>query len=170
MSSTHYLSLDPPEFRELAHGRQHALCLPKDEDIAVGDQLVLRECRPAQGVKGNQLVYTGAWMMRRATAVLEGDGIAPTHAVYSINTGADNERAVVVMKRQIGLAEQQGVTSERYFRHQDRREKARRGVLRKASEAVARVRAAKQTPTSGACFGGTDERMGRGERPGSLTE
>ncbi len=148
MTSTHYLNIDSAEFRELAQGRQHALCVAKEQGVAVGDQLVLRECKLPDGQRASRAAHSGIWMMRRVTAALEGVGIAKTHAVYSLNTGADNERAVVAMKRQLGLAEQQGVTSDRYFRHQSRREAARRDVLRRSAEVVARVRGSNEPGAS----------------------
>lgn len=159
MTSTHYLSIEPVEFRELAHGRQHALSVPRGEGVLLGDQLVLREWRPS--VRGGRGAYTGAWLMRRVTSVLEGPGIELTHAVYSLNTGAENERAVVVLKRQIGLAEQQGVPVDRFLTYQARREQARRGVLRKSAEVVARVRAARARGIGGV-EGGVDA-----DHPGS---
>jgi len=139
-TSTHYLRILTPVFRELAQGRQHALCLSKDEGVLVGDQLVLREFRETDA--SGKGTYTGVWLMRRVTAELVGEGIADTHAVYSLNTAAENERAIVVVKRQLGLAEAQGVTMERFFRHQERKERARRDVLRRSSERVSRVRSA----------------------------
>lgn len=138
VTSTHFLPVAPAVFRDIAQERQHAVCLPKEESVMVGDQLVLREQKLAAG----RLVFTGEWQMRKVTSVIDGSGIDAGFAVYSFNRSAENERAIVIVKRQLGLAEAQGVSTERYFRHQDKRERARRAKLRASMERVARVREA----------------------------
>lgn len=138
VTSTHYLSIGSEVYRDIAHGRQHALCVPKTEGLMIGDQVVIREQRV--GASG-KLAYTDAWLMRRVTALLEGDGILETHVVCSFNSSTDNERSAVIMRRQIGLAEQQGVSIERFFSGREKRERARREILRRSAERVARVRA-----------------------------
>ena len=151
MTSTHFLRIEPGVFRELAQGRQHALCLPLSLGAYVGDQLVLREWR-SEG-RG---VFTGVWIMRRVTSVFAGDGVRETHAVYSLNTGADNERATVVLKRELAVADKQGVAADRFFRHREKAESLRRERLARSVAVVARVRA--QSREVGASTGALEER------------
>lgn len=137
MTSTHFTFLPALAFAAVVQGKQRAICLPKLDGIQVGDQLVLREQLEADRTRPSG----DGWVMRRVTGVLEGEGILPTYAVYSLSTGEDNERAVVAMRRQVHLAGQQGVTVERFFRHLERKQRARRELLRRNGERVARLRA-----------------------------
>lgn len=142
MTSTHYPSLFAGEFRDVSTGKQRSVCLRAEGGLAEGDQLVLREARPDG-------THTGAWLMRRVTHVLAGEGLATGYCIYSLSTAADNERAIVAMKRHIGLAERQGVSADKLFRIQERREAARRAILRKSAERVARVRRREPVPEAG---------------------
>jgi hypothetical protein len=138
VSFTHYLSLDPPTYRALALGQRHALVLPLEQGVAVGDQAIMREQLESVGDEPGP--YTGAWLMRKVTDVLVGGpGLDAAHAVYSLGTTADNERAIVQFRRSLGIADRQGVASDRFWRHQERLERERRTRLLRGHEAVVRA-------------------------------
>lgn len=148
VTSTHFLRVEPEPYRALTTGQQQAICVPKAEGVVVGDYLVLRECRGAGGARP---AYTGAWLMRRVSSELVGEGIADSHAVYSFGARDDAEHALVSLRRQLLLAERQGVSADRYFRVTERKERARRELLRRSLARVERVVAAGEGSRAGAC-------------------
>lgn len=137
MTSTHLIRIEPAAYRAIAVGEQQALCVRRDEGIVAGDYVVLREYERKGGTGG----YTGVWLARRVSSLLTGEGIEPTHAVASLGDRNDSERATLALRRQLGLAERQGVSADRFFRAMERKERARREVLRRSLERVSRVTA-----------------------------
>lgn len=136
MTSTHFLRVDPDTFRAVTLGYQHALVLEVKSGVASSDQIVLREWRsegePERGT------YSGAWVMRRVTYVNEGGagtGVTAGYAVYSLNSAVENEWATVAIKRKLSLAERQGISPDRFWRHEQQIEGNRRVQQAKALSA-----------------------------------
>lgn len=133
MTSTHFVRLEPDVFRVVTLGEQHAFVIARDRGLVVGDQVVFREWRSKPpGLLGP----TGLWLMRRVTHLLPGGtgtGIETSHVVASLNSASENEWASTHMKRRLSLAERAGLSPDRFWRIEERREGARRGVLREPS-------------------------------------
>jgi hypothetical protein len=135
VTATHFIRLDPEVFRFVTVGQQHALVLPRERGVELGDHVVMREWRKPPAGTGGDGQATGLWLVRKVTFVQEGGagtGIEPTHAVCSFNSAVENEFASISLKRQLSLAERQGVSPDRFWRVLERKQCARREVLRPA--------------------------------------
>lgn len=135
MTATHYIRLELEVFRFLTLGQQHALVLRRDRGVELADQVVVREWRPPPRGTGGDGAYTGLWLCRKVTHVTlggPGTGIEPDYAVFSLNSGSENEWATNVLKRKLALAERQSVSPDRFWRVMERKDEARRGLLRQS--------------------------------------
>jgi len=133
VTATHYIRLEPEVFRVVTLGQQHALVLPRERAVTLGDQVVVREWRRPPPGTGGDGSYTGIWLCRKVTHIQfggPGTGIDVSHVVCSLNTAAENDYATIVLKRQLSLAERQGVSPDRFWRVMERKDSARREILR----------------------------------------
>ncbi len=133
MTATHFIRLEPDVFRVLTLGQLHALVLPRERGVELGDQIVVREWRrPAPGTGGDGS-YTGVWLCRKVTHVQfggPGTGVELSHVVCSLNSASENDYATVSLKRKLSLSERNGVSPDRFWRVIERQQGARREILR----------------------------------------
>lgn len=131
-TTTHFFRLDPDSFRAITLGHQHAVVAQNALGIEVGDQLVFREWRSVVTVSVETGAYTGLWLVRRVTHAAPGGpgtGVDADHRVLSLNNASENEWATMQLKRELSLAERQGVSVDRFWRIKERKERLRRGTL-----------------------------------------
>lgn len=129
---THFFRLDPDSFRAITVGEQHAVVAQKSLGIEVGDQMVFREWRSVMTLSVETGSYSGHWLVRKVTHAAPGGpgtGVDADHQVLSMNNATENEWATLNLKRELSLAERQGVSSDRFWRIKERKEKLRRGSL-----------------------------------------
>ena len=138
-NSLHQQSVDPVAFREIVLGLRHALVAPDALDIRVGDQVVLREW-VATGPAGRGH-YTLEWVVRRVTHRLSGvEGIATGFSVLSLNNASENEFATSHLRKDLHLAEREGIVQLRYFELKAAAERRKRELRQaKVPAATARV-------------------------------
>lgn len=131
-TATHFFRLEPESFRAITLGHQHAVVAQNALGIEVGDQLVFREWQSVLTVSVETGRYTGLWLVRRVTHAAPGGagtGIEADHQVLSLNNASENEWATLNLKRELSLAERQGVSVDRFWRIKERKERMRRGTL-----------------------------------------
>ena len=139
VTATHFIRLEPEVFRFLTLGQQHALVLPRERAVELGDQIVVREWRRPSPGTGGDGAYTGVWLCRQVTYVQyggPGTGVELSHVVCSLNSASENDWATVRLKRQLSLAERQGVSPDRFWRVMERKHTARREILRLPDESA----------------------------------
>lgn len=130
---THYFRLGPDEFSAMSRGVQRAVVAQSALGIEEGDQLVFREWRSTLTASAEHGAYTGQWIVRKVLHALpggDGTGIAPDHLVLSLNLAIENDYASLALKRELNLAERQGVSPDRYWRVRETKEQGRRGTVR----------------------------------------
>ena len=131
-TATHFFRLDSASMRAINAGHQRAVVAQLSLGIEEGDQLVFREWKSELTVSVETGHYTGDWLVRRVTHVSPGGpgtGVDGDHQVVSMNTAHENSYAILALKRELNLAERQGVSSDRFWRIKERKERRTRGTL-----------------------------------------
>lgn len=129
---TQFFRLEPESFRAIVTGRQHAVVSELALGIEVGDQLVFREWKTVLTASVERSAYTGAWLVRKVTHAAPGGpgtGIDADHQVLSLNSARENDWATLNLKRELSLAERQGVSPDRFWRIKERKERRHRPSL-----------------------------------------
>lgn len=139
LNSVHLFEVDPEAFRAVTTGVQNAIVAGDELDVRAGDQIVLREWA-STGPAGRGH-FTGNWLCRKVMSRLEGGpgtGIEDEFSVLCLNNASENEYATAHLRKEISIADRQGISQPRFFELKAAAERKRR-LIRQGAPKLERV-------------------------------